>query len=289
MFGINFYKGDPTNYVFKYVDGKVVRQGTGISFFFLGFNTTIASVPTKTIDANFVFNEITKNFQTLTVQGQITYRISDPQKTVSILDFSITPPYYAYRSDDPAKLSQRIVNIVQLATRAEIQQLALEEAVQRSEAISRTVLEKAKADPYLASIGAECMSVHFLGVTPTPEMSKALEAEYREKLQKKADEAIYSRRAAAVEQERKIKENELASQITIEKGRQQLVELNGSNRIKEAEFAAKASEMELGPYRATDAKTLLAMGIRSLGENAAKIGHLNITPDLLASILGEKK
>jgi hypothetical protein len=47
-------------------------------------------------------------------------------------------------------------------------------------------------------------------------MSRALEASARETLLKEADEAIYVRRNFAVEQERKIKENELQTQIAIE-------------------------------------------------------------------------
>ena len=47
-------------------------------------------------------------------------------------------------------------------------------------------------------------------------MGKALEAEYREGLQQRADQAIYARRAAAVEQERRIKENELNTQVLLE-------------------------------------------------------------------------
>lgn len=105
----------------------------------------------------------------------------------------------------------------------------------------------------------------------------------------KADKAIYERRAAAVEQESKIKENELNSQITLEKKRKELIALEGANIIKEAEFHAKAKETELAAYKKLAPNVLLALALKEIGENAEKIDALTITPDILTSILKETK
>ena len=161
----------------------------------------------------------------------------------------------------------------------------MEDALRKSENLAKTVLAKIKEDAMLNSIGIECLNIYFTSIKPTPELARALEAEYRETIQKKADEAIYSRRAAAVEHERKIKENELDSAITLEKNRKELVELEASNAIKEAEYKSKALSMELVPYQEIDPRILLALGMKALGENAEKIGNLTVTPDLLAAIL----
>lgn len=285
MFYINYFKGEPGEYIYLFKNGKIVREGRGISFFFINLSATVVVVPVKTIDAGFIFNEVTKNFQNVTVQGQITYRIAAAEKIWPILDFSVDPKTRAYVSEDPAKLLQRIIDAAQAATRAEIRRNALEEAIKNSEAIAGAVFDAMKKHPALEAMGVECLRVHFSSILPTPEMSKALEAEYRELLQRKADEAIYSRRAAAVEQERKIRENELGSEVALEKGKRELVELAGANSLREAEFRSKALEMELAPYRTVDPKILLSQGLRSLGENASKIGNLTITPDLLSAIL----
>ncbi len=288
MLYIDFFKGQPTEYVIKFVNGKIKNQGQGLSFFYWKPSTTVISIPTTTIDAQFIFNEITKTYQIVTIQGQLTYRINDVQKMHSILDFSIDPVANKYLSEDPEKLSQRIINVVQMATRSEVQELSLEDTLRKSESLARVVIEKVQSETILKSMGIECVSIFFTSIKPTPELSKALEAEYRENLQKKADEAIYSRRAAAVEQERKIRENELDSQITIERNRQQLVELNGNNIIKEAEYKSKAMDIEFSLYKNIEPKLLLALGLKSLGENADKIGSLMITPDVLSSILQER-
>src|SRR5437764_4664832 len=112
----------------------------------------------------------------------------------------------------------------------------------------------------LDAVGVEPLSVYFLTAQPTREVAKALEAGYRETLLRKADEAIYARRAAAVEEERKIKENELHTEITLEEKRRQLIDLQGDNARreaenrgqaleKEAEYKARARQLELGVYQ----------------------------------------
>ena len=70
-----------------------------------------------------------------------------------------------------------------------------------------------------------------MAAKPTPEVGQALEAEYRETLLRKADEAIYARRAAAVQEERKIKENELSREIALEEQKKKLIDLQGENQI----------------------------------------------------------
>jgi len=97
-------------------------------------------------------------------------------------------------------------------------------------------------------------------------VAKALEAQYRETLLRQADEAIYARRAAAVEEERKIKENEQNTEITLEQQRQQLITLQGDNARQEAEYQGQALEVtaehkanaatrELAVYQASDPRS----------------------------------
>lgn len=295
MFGLSFFKGLPTDYVIEYAGGRILRKGPGLAFYYLAFDKQIATIPMSSIDASFVFNEITSNFQAVTVQGQFTYRIANPEQAATLLNFTIDPRRRAYLSNDPERLPQRITNIIQVETRGEIQKRSLEATLREYETIAAEVLKRISLGELLNPMGVELLSIYFLSAKPTPEVAKALEADYRETLLRMADEAIYARRAAAVEEERKIKENELNTQITLEQQRQQFIELQGKNAEqeaeyrgkalqKEAEYHARAQEMELAPYRTFDARTLLALGIRELGENAGKIGNLTITSEILAAL-----
>jgi hypothetical protein len=150
-------------------------------------------------------------------------------------------------------------------------------------------------------------------------MAKALEAEAREALQRKSDDAIYLRRNNAVEQERIIKENELATEIAVEAKRRQvretqmaaeiaieeqrktLIETRVENERKDADSRAYALETTLKHVRTMDWKTLMALStgggdpramialaFRELAENAQKIGELNVSPDLLKTLLNNK-
>ena len=297
---IGFFKGLPTEYIIKYTAGRVTKDGQGLAFYYLPLNTQIVAVPTSSTDANFVFNEVTGNFQAVTIQGQFTYRIQNPRQAASLLNFTVDPRLRTYVSNDPERLAQRIANIIQMETRREIQQRSLEETLGQGDAIAAAVFARIREKTLLDTLGVELISVYFLSAKPTPEVAKALEAQYRETLLRKADEAIYARRAAAVEEERKIKENELNTDITLEQRRQQLIDLQGANmeqeaefrgraQEKEAEYSARANDMEMAVYRAMDPRTILALSLKELGENAQKVGNLTITSEILAALLDGRR
>ena len=134
----------------------------------------------------------------------------------------------------------------------------------------------------LAPMGVELLNLYFLTINPTPEVARALEAEHRESLLRIADEAIYARRAAAVEQERAIKQNELNTDISLEQLREQLIDLEGANLEQqaefrgkalaiEAEFRAKAMRLEADAYAGVDALKAAALALRDLSAHADRL------------------
>lgn len=316
MFGISYIKVDPSTFALHYSNGRVVRQGVGLSFFYFAPRASIVAVPVGSVDVPFIFNEMTADFQAITIQGQLTYRIADPQRVAGLLNFALATDSKSYISDDPDKLPQRIINLIQVAARAQIQHMPLHTALSSSDTIVENSLAWARGSEALAALGVELLAFSILGIRPTPEMAKALEAEAREELLQKADEAIYARRNAAVEQERKIKENELNTEIAVEEKKRQIREMQMNadialeqqrqtlvgarteNARAEADAQAYTLEVTLKPLAALDPKTLLAlaarttdprlllaMGFKELAENAAKIGQLNISPDWFDSLL----
>jgi hypothetical protein len=285
MFPIAYFKSEPTEYILAYRNGTIVRQGAGRSFWYWRPSTSITLVPISTIDVPFMLGETTGNFQSVTLQGQITYRIVEPLTIAQLLDFTIEPRTRQHRSDDPGKLSQRIVNVVQTHTRNALQRQTLEQALRGAEALASTVLALIQEEQVLAAMGVECMSLFFTAIKATPEMARALEAEYREALQQRADQATYARRADAVEQERKIKQNELSTAVVLEQRRQELVDLQGDNARKQAAFASEATRIELEPFAALNPQLLLALAFRDFAGNAQKIGNLTITSEILEQLL----
>lgn len=296
MFNLGFFKALPTEYILRYRSGRIVKRGPGLAFYYLRYNTQIVAVPTSSADGNFVFNEVTQNFQAVTIQGQFTYRIAEPEVAASLLNFTMNPHNRAYVSNDPERVPQRIANVIQMQTRGEIQSRDLEAAIRDSQSIAARVLAAIQTQGLLATLGVELINVYFLAAKPAPEMSKALEAPYREGLLRRADEAVYARRASAVEEERKIKQNELNTEVSLEEQRRQLIDLQSANALQEAESRGHAYEMEesyraaalqreLEMFKALEPRLVLALGLRDLGQNAAKIGNLNITPEILSALL----
>lgn len=338
MFGIHYLKTGPTHYVIHYQNGRIKRAGPGLSFFYYRPSSSIAVVPVGSADVPFIFNETTADFQPITVQGQLTYRIVDPELVASLLDYTITKSVEQYSSDDPEKLAQRLVNLVQVATRAEVQKRPLRDAVRASDEIADSVLARITADPALSALGVEILTLSILAIKATPETARALEAEAREAFHRQADEAIYDRRNAAVEQERRIKENELntelavenkkrqiretkadadlsverkqqeiretklAGQIKLENERKQFVKARTENARAEADTQAYAVAASLQPLQELDANLLqllgmqsveprlmISMALKEIAQNAGKIGNLNISPELLETLMSQNE
>ena len=336
MFGFNFIKFDSMNYVIHYKNGQVVKEGRGLSFFYFAPKTSIVSIPLQSNDLQFVFNETTKDYQEVSIQGQITYKVNEPKQLAETLDFTVDSRG-SYVKRDFEKIQQRIINEAQTASASIIQRLNIKESLRQLKEIETEIIEKVQKSKTVKMLGLEILSVNVLGVTPNPEMARALEAQTRESLQKEADQAIYERRNFAVEQERMIKESELNTEIAIEEKQKQISEKQMETDVVKQENAQKLKEMEmladikleeqkeklidlkvenekkeadvkeyvlnasLKPYNEVDWRTLMAINssgidardniaiaFRELAENTEKIGNLNITPELLDTLIAKQ-
>jgi hypothetical protein len=224
MFGIKFIKVQPTTYLLQYRGGKVVREGLGISFFYYAPATSLVAVPVGSADVPFIFQETTADFQTVTIQGQVTYRVGDPKRLAALLNYTLAPNGQIYAAEDPKKLPERVIHVVNVLARGELQKLQLRAAVRASDEFVNAVKTRLTAAEEITSLGLEVLGISILAIKPTPETVRALEAETREKMFREADEAIYARRNSAVEQERAIKENELNTEIAVENKKRQIRE-----------------------------------------------------------------
>src|SRR5262245_49658650 len=202
MFGFKFVKSQPTTYLMAFRDGKVVRQGAGLSVAYFAPTTTLVAVPVASRNDPFIFEKTTADFQAVTVQGQVSYRIADPAKTASLLNFSLKRDGVTYESKDPEKLTERIIAAAQILVQQAMQALSLTDAVRGQAKLADGVHLGLKRNPEIAALGVDVLGVSVLAVKPTPETSRALEARAREAILREADDAVYARRNAALENER---------------------------------------------------------------------------------------
>jgi regulator of protease activity HflC (stomatin/prohibitin superfamily) len=203
------------------------------------------AVPIASADAPFIFEEVTADFQTVTIQGQVTYRVTDPKKLAALMNFTLNARGQNYVSDEPQKLPQRVINVVNVLARAELQTLPLRQAVRGSDALVQAVRKRLADSSDILQLGLEILGLSILAIKPTPETARALEAETREQLLKEADEAVYARRNSAVEQERGIKENELNTEIAVEQKKRQIREtqMDAERAVQEKRHQLEESDM----------------------------------------------
>lgn len=315
MLGIKYLKVPPTTHVIQFRRGQVVKSGPGLSFFYYAPTSVIVEVPVASTDVPFVFNEVTSDYQDATIQGELTFRVADPNKLAALLDFSIGPTG-RYRSDDPNKLNDRLIHAAQILARGFTQRMEIGQLLVSSDALVDHMLAGLKVSEVFAMLGIEVLGLSILSIKATPEMAKAFQAGAREKMLQKADEAIYARRNTAVELERGIKENELNTEIAIEEKRRTvretqiradiaiereratLVDSKVDNDRKESQARADGLRAMLEPMKEVDwrtlmaaqsggldARQLIALAFRDLADKAESIGNLNISPDLLSSLM----
>lgn len=248
MIGIQFIKVPPTTYLLQYRGGKIVREGLGLSFFYYTPTTSLVVVPVGSADVPFIFQETTADFQTVTVQGQVTYRINDPKRLAALMNFTLAPNGHDYASDDPKKLPERVIHVINVLARAELQKLSLREAIRGSEGIVDSIRRRLATSEEITSLGLEALGLSVIAIKPVPETARALEAEAREKLYRESDEAVYARRNAAVQQERAIKENELNTEIAVENKKRQIREtqMDAERAVQDKKHLMQKEALEAG-------------------------------------------
>ncbi len=337
MLGIQFIKFSPTTYVIHYKHGKVKREGKGLAFYYYAPSSSIVAIPSGTNDAAFFFNESTSDFQQLSIQGVITYKVDNPKMLAEMLDFSVDA-LGEYKSEDFQKVTDRLINEAHTSIINLIQSLELKDSVKKAKEIAKEIFIGLEASETLKSLGVSPLGVNVQAIKPTAEMSRALETSTRELLQKEADKAIYDRRNFAVEQEKKIKQSEMDTEIAVEEKRkeisekrmdtelmeqenrqmqrdkqldadidfegkkQNLIDLQTSNERKQADADAYRLDKVISIYKSVDWKVLslimkgkgtsaenISMAFRELAENAEKINHLNISPDLLNTLMQQSE
>jgi hypothetical protein len=202
------------------------------------------------------------------------------------MNFTLAADGRGYASDDPEKLPQRLINIVNVQARAQIQRLPLRQAVRESDALVEELRPKLIASPEIGALGLEILGFSILAIKPTPETARALEAETREQLLKEADEAIFRRRNAAVENERAIKENELNTENAVELKKRQIREtkMDAERGVQEKQRLLREAEMAASVALEQKKKELVELASQNArGEADARAYGIEATMKALGS------
>jgi hypothetical protein len=269
MLGIRFIKSNPTVHLMQFRGGRLVREGAGQSFFYFSPTSTLVAVPVTSQDRPFILELTTADFQSVTVQGQVTYRINDPKRTAALMDFSLDKDGQRHVSEDPIRLGDRVAMQVEVIVQQAVQALELKQALRASALIARGAQSELASQTEIQALGLEMLGVSIIAVRPTPDIARALEAEARESNLKAADDAVYLRRMSAVQNERAIRQNELDTEIAVEEKRRQIREtqleaaaavMRKENELRDeqmvADVALEARRKALVAEQADNSRTL---------------------------------
>lgn len=318
---VRHLRGSGTTHVEQIRNGKTIRAGVGASFWFRPLSAVLNEVPVDDRELPLMFHARTSDFQDVTVQATITYRVTNPVTAAGRIDFSIDPDSGLWRS---TPLDQVAGLLTESAQQYAIDLLAsanLTSAMAGGVGPIRSVIADGLAnDERLSETGIAVVGVRVVAVRPEPEVEKALRTPTREQVQQDADKATFERRAVAVERERAIGENELQTQIELARREEQLVAQRGANARREAEenaaAGAVATEAEarrtvtlaearaegtrlagaaqgdaeaarVGAYRDVAESVLLALAVKELAANLPKIDTLVLSPDLISKALAQ--
>ena len=311
-------RSEPTSHVLAYRKGKLRLSGRGLAFWFLPMGAAIAEVPVDDRDQQFVFAGRTRDFQLVTVQGIVTYRVAVPDKLADRVDFSIDHDTGVHRKQPLDQLSALLTGLAQRIALKHIARFGVRELLTEGLGeLQRSIEEGLVADESLAEMGLVVVTARVYDLKPTAELEKALQTPTRESLQQAADQATFERRALAVEKERAIAENELKNQIQLARREEELIAQRGQNerhrmqddvdakridalaqaertrfegeatagRIRVVENAkAEAEKLRLDAYRDLPTEVIVGLALQELS-GKLKIEHLNVTPELLGPVL----
>jgi regulator of protease activity HflC (stomatin/prohibitin superfamily) len=303
-------RSEASSYVIRYRNGRAVRSGRGLAFWFRPQRASIAELPMDDRDTALFVKGRSKDFQDVAVQGRISWRVADPQRLAERVDFTIGLFAGKHNGDPIDQIESRFGGLAHQAAAQYLMERPVRELLDAGLEPLRQRIEAALIDsPALSEIGVETITVRLSSIAPSSELERALQTPTFEALQQKADEAMFERRALAVDKERAIAENELANKVELARREKQLIAEEADNQRARAVAAAEAGQVaaaaeaerirsveaaraeaehgHMAVYKDVPGDVLLALAARDFAAKLETINELNVTPDLIASLVGE--
>src|SRR6185436_16381669 len=86
-------------------NGKIVRRGQGLAFWFSPIGANVTEVPLDDRELPFLVQARSADFQEVAVQGVVTYRIKEPEVIALRIDLSLDTRTGAFTKDPFDKLA----------------------------------------------------------------------------------------------------------------------------------------------------------------------------------------
>lgn len=275
-----FNSAGAAGHVFLLKKGAVKDRGLAYSGF-IGFDTTVAVVPTTPQILNFAIIAQTKDKQRVTVTGNITASLV-PSVAVKNYDFTVDVRNGGYEGEWEKILQAQVVERAVRAVHQKVRELIVEEAARSQKEVEDAIMLELGSGVFSPN-GVVIISCSIPRIDPDNEVANAIGAQERQLLLTTADTALHDRRLKAAGNERTVREFEAATALKLEVDRAKLIEQEGTNKAAEAQSDAKATELRLAPLKDIDAGKLLGAAlIEGLKED--RVGTIVFGPELLGAL-----
>lgn len=316
---LSHLRSEPNSHVIQYRRGASIRSGRGLAFWFMPLSAGLTELPADDRDVPILFHGHSQDFQDVTTQGVITWRVSDPELLSTRVDFSINLTTGRWLRDPLDRIAGLLTQLAQQHATDYLNHTPVRQILAEGiDSVRNRIREGLENDPGLMSMGLEVVTIRISAIAPTSDVEKALQTPMLETIQQDADEATFQRRAMAVEKERAIQENELQNRIELARREEQLIMQQGKNdqqqtreqaeaalisahakaeraklqstseaesirMVETAKVDAESSRMAI--YRELPTPVLMGLAAKDLAGNLPAIDHLNVTPEVLGPVL----
>jgi regulator of protease activity HflC (stomatin/prohibitin superfamily) len=307
---VRHLRSDASVHVTHFRRGRVAHSGRGLAFWFVPQRASIAELPVDDRNMVLFFKGRSRDFQAITVQGTMTWRVANASLLGNRVDFSIDLATGKHTGKPVEQIEALLTGMAQQLATQYFMEANVHDLLEAGIEPLRQRLESNLAGlERLTAMGIEVVAIRLSSIAPTTELERALQTPTFEALQQKADQAVFERRALAVEKERAIAENELQNKTELARRATQLITQEAANARSRAEGERNAKQVEadgeagrlrvveearneleharIAIYQDIPVHVLLGLAARELASKLNRIDHLNVTPDLLATLMGE--
>jgi len=171
---LRYHKGAPGEYTLKYVHGRVVKEGRGLSLLHSPIRSTVMSVPMAPTRRTFRFVETTADMHDVTLSGDVMFSISNPRRAGLAFGFGHDERNTLPSIDEAGRCVESVLRDI---ARDEIYRVSAEEAIKAKPTLGRTLLVRSKHSHALRRYGLQVLNVFVHGLEAPSEAVNALRRE----------------------------------------------------------------------------------------------------------------
>jgi regulator of protease activity HflC (stomatin/prohibitin superfamily) len=173
-------RADAGVHVVRFRNGRAVRSKRGLAFWFLPHRASIAELPMDDRNMVLFFKGRSKDFQAIAVQGNLNWRVADPNVLGMRVDFSIDLKTGRYTGKPLEQIEALLTGMSQqLATQYFARHSVHELLAAGIEPLRARLEEGLGRSARLIAMGIEIVAIRLIGVTPSAAGARAADADLR--------------------------------------------------------------------------------------------------------------